>query len=216
MKRRNERTPIAVEGMPFILIGAGVTAISCLLGWFIVAILLGMFTFFVIWFFRNPEREIPKGDGIIVAPADGRIIEIREADEERILKNQALKISIFMNVFNVHVNRAPYAGKILNVFYNKGKFLAANKDKASMENEQNAVLLETPDGKRILFIQIAGLIARRIACWVKNGDIVERGQRFGLIRFGSRVDIYLPIEVKLQVSLGDKTKAGTTILGVLK
>lgn len=202
--------------MPFILIGSGVTVTSYLLGWTIVAILLGILTFFVIWFFRNPEREIPAGEGVVVAPADGKIIEIKEVDEERILKNQSLKISIFMNVFNVHVNRIPYSGKIVDILYNKGKFVSANKEKASLENEQNAVLLETPEGKKILFVQIAGLIARRIACWVKKGDMVERGQRFGLIRFGSRVDIYLPLGVKLQVSLGDRTKAGTTILGILK
>lgn len=202
--------------MPFILIGSGVTVTSYLLGWTIVAIFLGILTFFVIWFFRNPEREIPAGEGVVVAPADGKIIEIKEVDEERILKNQSLKISIFMNVFNVHVNRIPYSGKIVDILYNKGKFVSANKEKASLENEQNAVLLETPEGKKILFVQIAGLIARRIACWVKKGDMVERGQRFGLIRFGSRVDIYLPLGVKLQVSLGDRTKAGTTILGILK
>ena len=177
---------------------------------------LGYTYLFVIWFFRNPEREIPAGEGVVVAPADGRIIEIKEVAEERILKNQSLKISIFMNVFNVHVNRIPYSGKIVDILYNKGKFVSANKEKASLENEQNAVLLETPEGKKILFVQIAGLIARRIACWVEKGDLVERGQRFGLIRFGSRVDIYLPLGVKLHVSLGDKTKAGTTILGVLK
>ncbi len=216
MKNHNEKTPIAVEGIPFILIGAGVTVTSYLLGWTIVTILLGILTFFVIWFFRNPEREIPAGEGVVVAPADGRIIEIKEVAEERILKNQSLKISIFMNVFNVHVNRIPYSGKIVDILYNKGKFVSANKEKASLENEQNAVLLETPEGKKILFVQIAGLIARRIACWVEKGDLVERGQRFGLIRFGSRVDIYLPLGVKLQVSVGDKTKGGVTILGVLK
>ena len=185
-------------------------------GFTIVAIILGIITIFVIWFFRNPERAVPKGRGLIVAPADGKIIEIKEVEERRYLKEKCLKVSIFMNIFDVHVNRAPYPGTVTGVFYNKGKFMAADKEMASLANEHNAVLLSTPEGKKILFIQIAGLIARRIVCWVKRGDEVERGQRFGLIRFGSRVDIYLPLGVKLRVFVGNKTKAGVTILGVIE
>ncbi len=214
--RHNEKTIIAVEGVPFILIAAFLSLIAYFTGFTIVAIILGIITIFIIWFFRNPERAVPKGRGLIVAPADGKIIEIKEVEERRYLKEKCLKVSIFMNIFDVHVNRAPYPGTITGVFYNKGKFMAADKEMASLANEHNAVLLSTPEGKKILFIQIAGLIARRIACWVKRGDEVERGQRFGLIRFGSRVDIYLPLGVKLRVFVGNKTIAGVTILGVIE
>lgn len=214
--RHNEKTIIAVEGVPFILGAAAVSLIAYFTGFTIVAIILGIITIFVIWFFRNPERAIPKGRGLIVAPADGKIIEIKEVEERRYIKEKCLKVSIFMNIFDVHVNRAPYPGTVTGVFYNKGKFMAADKEMASLANEHNAVLLSTPEGKKILFIQIAGLIARRIVCWVKRGDEVERGQRFGLIRFGSRVDIYLPLGVKLRVFVGNKTKAGVTILGVIE
>ncbi|MEK7851629.1 MAG: phosphatidylserine decarboxylase, partial [Deltaproteobacteria bacterium] len=129
---------------------------------------------------------------------------------------KALKISIFMNVFKVHVNRAPYSGKVLDVIYNKGKFISANLDKASLDNEQNAVILDIGNGKRIMFVQIAGLIARRIVCYLKSGDFIEKGQRIGLIRFGSRVDVYLPVGSILNVKIGDKVRAGETILGRLK
>lgn len=209
----NENTPIAVEGLPFII---PLLVISSALWYFGIrypAIFFTLLTVFVLWFFRNPERVIPQNPLAVVSPADGKVIIVDRIFEERFLKSEAIKISIFMNVFNVHVNRIPFSGKVLGVFYNPGKFFSANLDKASIENEQNAVLLETANGKRIVFNQIAGLIARRIVCYLKEGDTVEKGKRFGMIRFGSRLDVYLPVECKINVKVGDKVKAGSSIIG---
>src|SRR4030067_1313391 len=147
-------------------------------------------TLFVVWFFRNPERNIPSGKDLIVSPADGRIIAVNNEMETRILRKRLIRISIFMNLFNVHVNRIPCSGRVSGIFYNPGSFLSANKDKASLENVQNAVVLETTGGDQILFVQIAGLIARRIVCRLQKVAQVERGERFGLIRFGSGVGGY--------------------------
>jgi len=214
MKR--ERAPIAVEGIPFVVIAGIITVLFYAAGLIIPAVLFTLVTLFVVWFFRNPERTVPPGDNNVISPADGKIIDIREVDEARILKKKMLKISIFMNLFNVHVNRSPCTGKVVDILYNPGKFVSANLDKASLENEQNAVVLETPAGEKIIFIQIAGLIARRIVCWLREGQYVKRGERFGLIRFGSRVDVYLPVGTDVSVSLGDKVKAGESILARMK
>ncbi|MEK7280326.1 MAG: phosphatidylserine decarboxylase family protein, partial [Nitrospirota bacterium] len=186
---------VAKEGIPFIAAGIMLTSISLAVGWRCTALVLFLITLFTVWFFRNPRRIIPNSHELIVAPADGKIIEVKEELEKKYLNGKAIKISIFMSVFNVHINRIPFPGKVLSVSYNPGRFISANRDKASLENEQNAILMETKEGKRILFIQIAGLIARRIVCWIKVGNTVERGERFGLIRFGSRVDIFLPPDV---------------------
>ena len=214
MKR--ERAPIAVEGIPFVVIAGIITVLFYAAGLIIPAVLFTLVTLFVVWFFRNPERTVPPGDNNVISPADGKIIDIREVDEARILKKKMLKISIFMNLFNVHVNRSPCTCKVVDILYNPGKFVSANLDKASLENEQNAVVLETPAGEKIIFIQIAGLIARRIVCWLREGQYVKRGERFGLIRFGSRVDVYLPVGTDVSVSLGDKVKAGESILARMK
>lgn len=209
------RIPIASEGYPFILVSILVVIIC----WFIFkpAVLpLLVWTIFVIAFFRDPERLIPFDKNAIVSPADGKVIVVEKVFDDRFLKTEVIKISIFMNVFNVHVNRNPVSGKIAGVFYNPGKFISANLDKASLENEQNAVVVETEDGKRVVYVQIAGLIARRIVSNLKEGDISERGKRFGMIRFGSRLDVYLPIEYKVNVQVGDKVRAGSSILGYFK
>ena len=176
------------------------------------AIFFLLLTAFVVWFFRNPERDIPSDENSIVSPADGKVIVIGRVFDDRFLKTDALKISIFMNVFNVHVNRIPTSGKVLGVFYNPGKFFSADKDKASLENEQNALLIEAKNGKKFVVNQIAGLIARRIVCYAKPGDSIEKGRRFGMIRFGSRLDVYLPTDCKIDVIVGDKVKAGSSIL----
>ena len=213
MQNRNQ--PIAREGYPFIALFAFVTLVFALLGWaFLTLILLGL-TLFTVYFFRNPERVVPVGEKLLIAPADGKIIYVGDALEDRYLKENVTKISIFMNVFNVHVNRVPCSGKVVEMFYSKGQFLNASLDKASNENEQAGILLETDSGQRILFVQIAGLIARRIVTYPVIGDLLERGMRYGLIRFGSRVDIYLPKSCDIQVTLGEKTIAGETVLGTL-
>lgn len=212
----NENTPIAVEGLPFAVPLLILSAVLWYLGVRYPALFFTLLTIFVLWFFRNPDRVVPQDPAAVISPADGKIIVAEEVNEDRYLKEKALKISIFMNVFNVHVNRVPYSGKVLDVSYNEGKFISANLDKASMDNEQNAVILETASGKKIMFVQIAGLIARRIVCYLKPGDSVEKGKRMGLIRFGSRVDVYLPAGSILNVKIGDKVVAGESILGYLK
>ena len=211
-----ERAHIAIEGIPFV-IGAGILSfIFYAAGLNIPGIVFSLLTLFIIWFFRNPERDVPPGDNLIISPADGKIIDIREGSENRILKKSMVKISIFMNLFNVHVNRIPCSGKVVDILYNPGKFISANREKASLENEQNAVVLETPSGEKIIFIQIAGLIARRIVCRLREGEFVRRGQRFWLIRFGSRVDVYLPTGFEVKISIGQKVKGGESILAILK
>lgn len=212
----NEKTPIAVEGLPFAIPLLILSMVLWYFGLRCSATISTLLTVFVVWFFRNPERVTPQNPSAVISPADGKIIVAEEVNEEKYLKEKALKISIFMNVFNVHVNRAPYSGKVLDVIYNEGKFISANLDKASMDNEQNAVILDIGSGKRIMFVQIAGLIARRIVCYLKPGDSVEKGKRMGLIRFGSRVDVYLPSGSTMNVKIGDKVVAGETIIGFLK
>jgi phosphatidylserine decarboxylase len=210
---------IAREGYPFIAYSAGLTAMLVLAAWKLHSMVLAVpavialiLALFVISFFRNPERT-PPGDGnAVVAPADGTVIVVQRVPETP-LGCEALKISIFMSVFNVHVNRAPLDGRVVSIDYYAGKFLDARDGRASSENERNGVVLETAAGVRIAFVQIAGLIARRIICYPKAGDSLARGARYGLIRFGSRVDVYLPADVEPLVKLGDTTTAGVTILG---
>ncbi len=212
----NEPSPVSRERLPFLV---GVTLLTVAVAylqiiWLTVTIAaLAIQTF---WFFRDPDRTIPSGEGLIVSPADGKIIEVTEAKEERFLKDRAVKVSIFLNLFDVHVNRIPCSGRIRGIHYQPGTFLAANKDLASTENEQNALFLETPSGAKLVFVQVAGLVARRILCWVKEGDAVERGFRFGMIRFGSRTDLFLPLGTEIKVQLGQRVKGGSSIIGVLK
>jgi phosphatidylserine decarboxylase len=212
----NENTPIAIEGLPFAIPLLILSVALWIFGVRYPACFFTILSIFVLWFFRDPERVAPQDLSAVISPADGRIIVAEEINEDKYLKEKALKISVFMNVFNVHVNRVPYSGKVQDVIYNKGKFISANMDKASMDNEQNAVILDIGSGKRIMFVQIAGLIARRIVCYLKPGDTVEKGKRMGLIRFGSRVDVYLPARSTLNVRIGDKVVAGETVLGYLK
>ena len=207
--------PVAKEAFPFIGISLLPIAAGFFFQWWVFSGFATLALFYIILFFRNPFRSVPEDPGVFVSPADGRVVEIREVYEDRYLKGKATQISIFMNVFNVHVNRIPCQSTVKGIYYNPGKFMNAAKEKASLENEQNALLLETPEGDKILLIQIAGLIARRIVCWTSVGNQVQRGARFGMIRFGSRVDLFLPLGVDIKVRLGEKIKGGSTILGVL-
>lgn len=215
------RIPIAKEGYPFLLIPLLLSIIFLFfpqtrLGW---PFWLGVFvTFCIAMFFRDPERVIPQGEHVIVSPADGKIILIQEVKYPALGDEKYLQVSIFMSVFNVHVNRASMAGTVEDMIYNPGKFFAASKNKASLLNEQNSIILsQTMNGKtiRILVKQIAGLIARRIVCYAKLGMRFEKGERIGLIRFGSRVDLFLPADTSLAVKLNDKVKGGSTIIGTL-
>jgi phosphatidylserine decarboxylase len=201
---------IAREGWPFLGIAlvAALVATSVLGGWswpfWVIAL-------FVLQFFRDPPRTIPLAVNAVLSPADGRIVVVEKAHDPY-ANREALKISVFMNVFNVHSNRSPVDGKIEKVEYFPGKFVNADLDKASTENERNAVVVTAANGQTITFVQVAGLIARRILCYVSAGDTLAKGQRYGFIRFGSRVDVYLPLSARPLVVVGDKVAATETIL----
>ena len=204
---------IAREGWPFLAI-ALILAISATIRCAAWSIPVWIVALFVLQFFRDPPREIPQTVGAVLSPADGRVIKVERA-QDPYGQREAILISVFMNVFNVHSNRSPVDGKIEQVQYFPGKFVNADLDKASLENERNAIVLKTADAQTVTFVQVAGLIARRILCYVKAGDVLTRGQRYGFIRFGSRVDVYLPVDADVKVSIGDKVSATTTILAML-
>lgn len=208
--------PVASAGYPFILVAAFTTAIFALLGFTTLTLVGLVITFCICGFFRDPDRVTPVAKGVVVSPADGKVVAAGLVDNSPFSNGAFMKISIFMSVFNVHVNRVPYSGQVKEIDYYPGKFFSANLDKASEQNEHNAVSIEMETGQPLCVVQIAGLIARRIICYIKPGDQVIRGQRFGLICFGSRLDVYLPADIKLRLAVGDKVKAGTSILGELK
>lgn len=212
MADRAEGIPVAKEGLPFILIGGILTLGAWTMGGVWLTCVLGSLTLFTTWFFRNPAREIPPGEHVIVSPGDGMVVAVESEFEHRYLKEQSIRISIFLNVFNVHINRMPISGRVEDVVYQPGKFMMANHPDASSGNEQNALMLRRPDGVKVLCVQIAGLIARRIVSWVVPGEHVEKGERFGLIRFGSRMDVYLPQSSVIRVQVGSKVKGGSSIL----
>lgn len=208
---------IAREGIPFVLVPAAAAAAFWLL-WpeSLLPPALGiLLAAYMAWFFRDPERIPPDDPGAVISPADGRIVFSGDCPPGVWSPEPGKMVSVFMWIFDVHVNRAPVSGKVISVRYNPGKFLAANVEKASLENEQNGVVLETAEGRRVSYVQIAGLVARRIVCSLSEGDTVRRGQRVGMIRFGSRVDVLFPASAILRVRKGDRVRAGESILGVL-
>jgi phosphatidylserine decarboxylase len=208
---------ITPEGYPFIAYSGGLflfLAVGALLLHSVALAVPAVITFalllFIISFFRNPERQPPADSSLVVAPADGTVVYVGPAHQEHL--GDCLKISIFMSVFNVHVNRAPVTGTVVEHFYKQGRFYDARHAKASSENEQCGLVMETASGVKVAFVQIAGLIARRILCYVDTGDRLERGERYGMIRFGSRVDVYLPTMCEPMVAVGQTTTAGVTAL----
>ena len=205
---------IAREGWPFLSLAV---ALAALVTYFsaVWSIPLWIIALFVLQFFRDPARTIPQYPNAVLSPADGRIVVV-ERTQDPYANREALKISVFMNVFNVHSNRAPVDGKIENVQYFPGKFVNADLDKASVENERNALTITAANGQTVTCVQVAGLIARRILCYVKSGDTLARGQRYGFIRFGSRVDVYLPLTATPKVTVGDIVSATETILAELR
>jgi len=213
MNRRPMALPIAREGYAFIMPTAVAILFFGLMGWLYLAALFFGITCFVIYFFRNPTRTPPSSEDVIVSPADGRVLEVATHHEDRFLHREAIKISIFMSLFDVHVNRSPITGRVTNRVSHPGKFFPANTDKSSLLNEQNAVVLCSNDGFEILCIQIAGIIARRIVCYAQKGNVLKKGQIFGMIRFGSRLELFLPPSVEIRVRVGDHVKAGETIVG---
>ncbi|HEX9851037.1 MAG TPA: phosphatidylserine decarboxylase family protein [Candidatus Deferrimicrobium sp.] len=207
---------LAPEGWPFVLGGAAFAVVVYLL-WprgIPLAALGVLLSLFSIWFFRNPDRTSPSRAGIVVSAADGRIVYAGESPPGRYALVAGKRVSVFMSPSDVHVNRAPVTGRVTSVRYHKGAFHVASVDKASLMNEQNGVAILTPEGRTVTYVQIAGMIARRIVCDLKEGDAVRQGQRVGMIRFGSRVDLYLPAEVLLSVVPGDRVLAGESVIGV--
>jgi len=205
--------PVAREGMPFILCGIGLIILCLVIPGWLGALLFAVYTGFAIWFFRDPERVTPPGDDLVICPADGRVVEVTRVEKAPYLDDHAIKVGIFMSPFNVHVNRAPVTGTVEHVEYHRGAFVKADLEKASLINEHNAVILRREDGVRVLVVQVAGLVARRIVCYLSVGDRAERGRRFGLIRFGSRVDTYLPVTAEIYARPGERVVAGETALG---
>ncbi|MBW1971280.1 MAG: phosphatidylserine decarboxylase family protein [Deltaproteobacteria bacterium] len=208
--------PIAKEGFIFIIPLLALTLFFLLIGYLILGIVFLFLSLFSLFFFRNPKRNPPKDEKAIVSPADGKVIEISSIYEEKFLKKDVIKISIFMNLFNVHINRAPITAKVENIKYTPGKFLPANSRDSSIKNEKNTLLMATQIGFQFLLVQIAGIIARRIVCYAKKGENLLKGEIVGMIRFGSRVDLYIPKDIcEISVKIGEKVKAGETILGYL-
>ena len=205
---------IAKEGWPFLALAVGACLVaSYFIGWW--SLPLWLLAIFILQFFRDPQREVPDDPRAVVSPADGRIVSVGRA-QDPYLKREALKVSVFMNVFNVHSNRSPVDGAVKERWYFPGGFLNAALDKASLENERNALWLRTRDGADVTTVQVAGLIARRILCYVGSGAELVRGQRFGFIRFGSRVDVYLPLDAEVKAAIGDKVYAAESVLAWLK
>jgi phosphatidylserine decarboxylase len=205
---------IAREGWPYIAIAVVVAfAVALLAGW-LWSLPFWLVALFVLQFFRDPPREVPPGERLVVSPADGRVLSV-ETVPDPYAGRQALRISVFMNVFNVHSNRSPVDGRIEQIDYFPGLFVNADLAKASEGNERNALQIRTDEGSLVTCVQVAGLVARRILCYVKAGDRLARGQRFGFIRFGSRVDVYLPTDSRPRVGVGEKVHATVTVLAEL-
>ncbi len=205
---------IAREGWPFVLSALAIAVLLSLTHWWTLAALAWIAFVFVLQFFRDPPRKIPDEPQAVLSPADGRVVRVGMA-RDPYLDRDALLISVFMNVFNVHSNRSPVDAEVRSVWYNAGSFVNAALDKASLENERNALHLVTPEGREITCVQVAGLIARRILCYVRPGDRLARGGRYGFIRFGSRVDVYLPADALPRARIGDKVHATESILALL-
>jgi phosphatidylserine decarboxylase len=205
---------IAREGWPFLILSV---AVAALVSWYdpLWSIPFWLVALFVLQFFRDPGREVPGDAKTVVSPADGRIVAVEKAHDPY-LNRETTKVSVFMNVFNVHSNRAPVDGEVKQVWYEAGSFINASLDKASTENERNALWIRADAGADVVCVQVAGLIARRILCYVKSGDKLQRGQRYGFIRFGSRVDLYLPPGARVRAALGDKVYASSTVLASLE
>jgi phosphatidylserine decarboxylase len=205
---------IAREGWPFLAIALAVALVLSGLGWWPLAILAWLLFAFILQFFRDPARPVPAQANAVLSPADGRVVRVDRV-RDPYLDRDALRISVFMNVFNVHSNRSPVDGEVKARWYHPGSFVNASLDKASLENERNALHLRTPDGRDVTCVQVAGLIARRILCYVEPGARLRRGERYGFIRFGSRVDVYLPPDAHPRAAVGDKVAATTSVLAEL-
>jgi phosphatidylserine decarboxylase len=209
------RIPIAKEGAPFIGSAAFVTLICAIFGYELLTVISLLLSFFILYFFRDPERFTPNKHNTLLSPADGKILVIEKIFDDTFFHEYVHKISIFMNIFDVHVNRIPQSGTLERIDYTPGTFYSANTGQGGLNNENCAAIITGERGRKVAVVQVAGLIARRIVCWLEPGDTVQQGQRFGLIRFGSRVDLYIPGSTEILVKKGQKVRAGETILGRL-
>ncbi|KPA18487.1 phosphatidylserine decarboxylase [Candidatus Magnetomorum sp. HK-1] len=207
--------PVARPGLPFIYTSAFLALIFAILGMACLTTIMLFITLCVTLFFRDPDRPIPQQEKAVISPADGKIIIAETVETTPYFDHPCLKVSIFMTVFNVHVNRIPCSGTVADVIYHPGKFVSANLDKASEDNERNAIIVNLENGQSMAVVQVAGLIARRIISQVHSGDTVQKGQRFGMICFGSRLDVFLPQDTNLSVKVGDRVQSGASILGYL-
>lgn len=221
----HKRSEIAVEGFPYIGLSALLAWVTALSGFTALSLILAVVTGFIIYFFRDPERKIPADAGTVVSPADGTVVDIGNAYEKDFLNVETKKISISLAITDCHINRVPVSGKVEGSKYTVGKFHIANLPgkfyteklrRASDENERLATLIQTDNGEQVVIVQVAGFVARRIVSYLKPGDIVQRGERFGMIKFGSRMDVYLPLRCDVQAAVGDKVKGGETIIGWLR
>jgi len=209
------RSVIAAEGLPYIGVLGLLAWVTALIGLTVISLILGVLALVVMYFFRDPERLSPGEPGCVVAAADGTITGIDNAIEPFFLNREMVRVGTFLSILDCHVNRFPFKGKIVSTKYVEGKFLNARLKRSSMENERLATLVEMEDGREAVIVQVAGLVARRIVFYKDLEDVVDRGERFGMIKFGSRVDLYLPLDFKPAVSPGDKVKAAESIIGWL-
>ena len=212
---KQERIPIAKEGAPFCGVPAFLAIIAVIGGSNLLAFIFSLAALFALYFFRDPERSYTTTPGAVISPADGRIVFMALVRDDVYGDEECFKISVFMSPLNVHVNRAPLDCAVTGLDYQPGRYMAADKEAASRENERNRVFLHTEDGRRVVVTQVSGFIARRIVCWAEVGDSLKQGERFGLIRFGSRVDVLLPKDFVSHVQMGSRVRAGQTTLGVL-
>lgn len=213
---KNEGVPVVKEGLPFLFIALIASLAFWLSGFWPIGAFFLACAVFIAFFFRNPERLAPVGAHLVCSPADGKVIFVGTVKENEFLHEEMQKVSIFMSLFNVHVNRVPIDATVKNIKHHRGRFMAASEDRASEENERNCMLLETGKGVKLVMVQVAGLIARRIVCYPSVGSFILKGQRFGLIRFGSRCDMYFPKDAQLLVKKGDTVLGGETLLAELK
>ncbi len=217
MKQRQESLipGLAPEGLTFVFSGAALLVACLVVPRWVGALIFAAYTAFAVWFFRDPERYPPPGDDTVLSPADGRVVDVEDIQKAPYTGEPARKVGIFMSGFDVHVNRNPISGRVEGIYYKQGGFIKADLAQASLLNEQNAILLRRDDGVGVMFIQVAGLVARRIVCYLEIGDRVERGARMGMIRFGSRLDVYVSPDTEISVQKGDKVRAGETVLGTV-
>ena len=206
---------IAKEGYRFVFPSALLALLALIVGWKWVALGLGLITLAFAGFFRDPERSPPEGEGLILSAADGKVVSIKKIEGNKVPEGGGTRVSVFLSPLDVHINRAPIRGSVEEVTYRKGRFLAAFKEEASSSNERNALRIVDSQGRRLGVVQIAGILARRIVCYVKPGDSLERGQKLGMIMFGSRVDLFLPERSRVEVVQGQKVKAGESVIGRL-